>query len=567
MSSEAALAGLLSSNLPPELFATVLLDLCARLREATSEGRAEASLARLALAVLKTQELKASSPQARQSETEALECLLEYVFSIVRQASGDMSQLTSLIELCGDDERIRHGVVYKCAEILALAPSILMEQEQGWEFPDVDMASRVASAMRRLASNTSTEDCKLPIGIYKRSQGSLTVMESISFIHAAALMRSALNPLILHLTSYLLILIQASSPDLFKASRDTLLAILATDSDALNTEVVQGTKTVPGWFRDILWQTVNVLTSPVASTDRKTAGYTIWSRILSKSYLSPPSDALYGDEYWQILWTGISQGTSEHRKYALTILRGSLDRIDRDVDLPSMTFRKADADRIKADYAKYATVFDTIVLGRYLNQVQAALPELSVIAFPKCSVNKTWILALLHAALLNGMQDSIRRVIGCWIFEYATSILLSAPHVASLFLEGALLPWATLGFHYTSSIQPDENHGVICKHGEQLSDFLARTIEASSDPSSVTESVLKFLIAQGGRIFSYGRAYALDGVLQGLTTGKVELSGEMLPLVIEIATVYGFQEMVQDLMIMQCARIAALLPAHIQISP
>lgn len=567
MSSETALAGLLSSHLPLELLATVLLDVCARLREATLGGRRETSLARLAIATLKTRSLQTLSPEMRECETETLDCLMRYVFSNIRQASGDVSQLRTTIELCGEDRRVHSGVVFKCAESLALALWSVLEEEQGWAFSEPDMSSRVTSITRCLSSNSPGEGSQLPIDPRHRPDESLTVLESMSFVHSSAVMNGSLHPLTFHLASYLLLLIQASSQDLLNKSRDALLAILAPDSRILDAETMQGARTVPEWFREVLWQTIYVLTSLNAGTDRKTAGYAIWSRILVKPELPPPGDALHGEDYWQILWTGISQGTSEHRKYALTILRGSLDRIDRDMNLPSMTFKIADANRTKAEYAKYATVFDTIVLGRYLNQVQAALPELSIIASPQCLVNKSWVLALLHGALLNGMQDSIRRVIGSWIFECGSSILLAAPHVTAFFLEDALLPWATLGYHYTSSIQSDEKHGVICAHGEQMSDFLARTIEASSEPSLVIESVLKFLISQGGRMFSYGRAYALDGVLRGMIAAKVELSGDDLPYVIQIATGYGFQEMVQDLMTMQCSRIAALLPAHLQSSP
>lgn len=290
---------------------------------------------------------------------------------------------------------------------------------------------------------------------------------------------------------------------------------------------------VPDWIATLLWRTLYVLTHTSRLTDRNTAGFALWLQALTNADQCLDRRILKRDRYWQVLRKGLSTGSNEQKKYALRIL------------LVSVPMTSDDRDHETKIYTRYATLFETIVLSRYLNQVQDSLPDLS-----KASVAPIWIVTLLQAALSHGMQDSIRKVVGAWTLTKGLNVV-AASGVAGTFVRDALLPWAALGYHCTSSVRQTPQ-GLVCDHGEGLSCFLAQLIAQSRDAPGLVRSSLEFLVLQDRHMFPFGRAYILDGLIRGIKCTALPLDEECLSLIVKIHMVQGFQSLVQDLMNAQC---------------
>jgi tRNA guanosine-2'-O-methyltransferase len=119
-----------------------------------------------------------------------------------------------------------------------------------------------------------------------------------------------------------------------------------------------------------------------------------------------------------MLRLGLLQGHADQRKYCIGIIRQSLIAAQNDISTPTMQFCVAESARYLKAYDQYSVLFETIVLDRYANQVQACLPELTKVI--RSEVTPLMASTLLSAALNPMVQDGVRKLIGNWYFEYVT---------------------------------------------------------------------------------------------------------------------------------------------------
>jgi tRNA guanosine-2'-O-methyltransferase len=119
-----------------------------------------------------------------------------------------------------------------------------------------------------------------------------------------------------------------------------------------------------------------------------------------------------------MLRLGLLHGHADQRKYCIGIIRQSLIAAQNDISTPTMQFRVAESARYLKAYDQYSALFETIVLDRYANQVQACLPELTKVI--RSEVTPLMASTLLSAALNPMVQDGVRKLIGNWYFEYVT---------------------------------------------------------------------------------------------------------------------------------------------------
>jgi tRNA guanosine-2'-O-methyltransferase len=119
-----------------------------------------------------------------------------------------------------------------------------------------------------------------------------------------------------------------------------------------------------------------------------------------------------------MLRLGLLHGHADQRKYCIGIIRQSLIAAQNDISTPTMQFRVAESARYLKAYDQYSALFETIVLDRYANQVQACLPELTKVI--RSEVTPLMASTLLSAALTPMVQDGVRKLIGNWYFEYVT---------------------------------------------------------------------------------------------------------------------------------------------------
>ncbi|KAF2646351.1 hypothetical protein P280DRAFT_544725 [Massarina eburnea CBS 473.64] len=268
-------------------------------------------------------------------------------------------------------------------------------------------------------------------------------------------------------------------------------------------------------------------------------------------------DAVHSSFYWETLRKGLLTGFSDQRKYCLGTLRQSLilssESIDTSVMLMDVNNRKA----YIAQYDRFSTLFETIVLDRYANQVQACLPELSALLGPESLISPSWATALLSSALDSKVQDGIRKLIGNWVLEHISSGQGSVGAHLDFFVNG-LLPWATQGNLFTSSMSSTRNV-TVCTHGAALANAISQLIvstPADSDTKKTLSDILTYILDTGGRIFSPSVLFILEGLLSGLKIRLVNLEATEVQLVFRISRLPAFPEIAADLLSVYCAKLS-----------
>ncbi len=179
-------------------------------------------------------------------------------------------------------------------------------------------------------------------------------------------------------------------------AKDVIFILLSIDDDTTKQSLILPSLTA-------IWNTIRELVSS-GQKHHPLLGYSLWLRLL----LPLDSDAygsLVNDSYWQQLRSGLRCGDTERRKLCLNILKVTV-----------AADSSAGSNETQAQYNRYCTVFETIILGRYLNQIQECEKDLDSLA-SSSSVTSPWLYVLLGAALEPRMQDSNRNFIGNWIMR------------------------------------------------------------------------------------------------------------------------------------------------------
>lgn len=129
---------------------------------------------------------------------------------------------------------------------------------------------------------------------------------------------------------------------------------------------------------------------------------------------------LNSSSYWDTIRSGLLYGHADQRKYCIGIIRQSLTAAQCDISTPVMQYRVAEKQAFLRAYDQFSSLFETIVLDRYANQVQACLPELTKVM--RSHITPSMMSALLSAALNPFVQDGVRKPIGNWYIEYVTRV-------------------------------------------------------------------------------------------------------------------------------------------------
>jgi tRNA guanosine-2'-O-methyltransferase len=143
-------------------------------------------------------------------------------------------------------------------------------------------------------------------------------------------------------------------------------------------------------------------------------------------------DCLHDGSYWEIVRQGLLFGHADQRKYCIGIIRQSLLAAQSDISTRIMEFRVAERAVYLKAYEQYSALFETIVLDRYANQVQACLPELTRLL--QTVVTPPMVSTLLSAALSPMVQDGVRKLVGNWYIEHVVIVSLICYPVRALIL-------------------------------------------------------------------------------------------------------------------------------------
>ncbi|KAF2742199.1 hypothetical protein M011DRAFT_293158 [Sporormia fimetaria CBS 119925] len=314
---------------------------------------------------------------------------------------------------------------------------------------------------------------------------------------------------------------------------------------------------------DQLWSRYRRLPEEYFSKSKAFRTWFQWVYAGSKS--TAGCDVVQDPLYWERIRFGLLTGFAEQRKYCLGILRQSLRLATRDVLVPLMTLeveRRAEYDR---QYGRYSSLFEMIVLDRYPNQIEACLPDLTLLIGKGSLITSEWIITLLTAVLDSKVQEGVRKLVGTWFTEFVTGKLHTFQEPQgrqdffdqyAQFLVSGYLPWVTQGVLFTSSLVCTRAQ-TVCGHGELLSEVIALFIKGSSPTTrrALLPSILRFVLDRGGRIFQYSIMYLLKGLLAGFKSQRncTDLDASDFALLPRISRLPGLPEIAGDLNTVYCA--------------
>lgn len=205
---------------------------------------------------------------------------------------------------------------------------------------------------------------------------------------------------------------------------------------------------------------------------------------------------------------------------------------------------------VQKHYARYCTVYETVVLGRYLNQVQECEADMDFLSSDKSAVKPVWLYTLLTCALDQKMQDSNRKLIGSWVMDAVPRVDGTAEYLN--FLQDAFLPWATLGYLFTNTLRRED--GVLyCEHGNKLSSFIFKLLSNNPDLlSPAVEAILASISGRHGNRFAQAKVYLIDGIARAVQENPgLSISPAHLEKMYEIATWANLTEVARDYLFAQ----------------
>ncbi|KAF2632903.1 hypothetical protein BU25DRAFT_329348 [Macroventuria anomochaeta] len=298
--------------------------------------------------------------------------------------------------------------------------------------------------------------------------------------------------------------------------------------------------------------------------------FKVWFQWISQAAtdgLDP--EGVYEELYWDRVRTGLLTGFADQRKYCLGIVRASLLAAQSDINTPTMRMQVDRRDVYVKAYDRYFVLYETIVLDRYANQIEACLAELSALFGSQSVVTASMATTLLSSGLDPQVQEGIRKVIGNWYFGFMSgSQSPLSKDSESLtehtdFLIRGFLPWATQGSLFTSTLKASRTD-TKCGHGAALVQLIARFIVSKySDEAyrgELLALVLHFVLDAGGKMFQMSTLYLLEGLIKGYDVanqngGPTRLTQRAIEVILGVSRTPGLPEIASDLYKIYCKRL------------
>ena len=273
-----------------------------------------------------------------------------------------------------------------------------------------------------------------------------------------------------------------------------------------------------------VWNAFKTLSSADFET-KSSKLFKVWFQWISQAVTDGVNpEGIYEDLYWERVRIGLLSGFADQRKYCLGIIRASLLAARRDINTRFMRLEVNKRDVYVQAYDRYFVLYETIVLDRYANQIEASLSELSALFGSKSVVTASMATALLSSGLDPQVQEGIRKIVGNWYFGFISgSQNPLSKDAASLaehtgFLAHAFLPWATQGGLFTSTLKTART-STECVHGAALVKLVAHFVASKFSDQTYREKllvlVLNFVLDAGGKLFQMSALYLLEGVIKG----------------------------------------------------
>ncbi|KXS94619.1 hypothetical protein AC578_10642 [Pseudocercospora eumusae] len=451
-------------------------------------------------------------------DEDAKDFVTNHVLSIIQIGEQDR-----VVSLCSDHGWLRDKLLQRiCSHISRLA---ITAQHDSSNWLAVPLATPI---LHELANGLDQAIGTLGAETIEQAIRSLTFVERLSNTEledelADSLFRSCL------------ILTGAAFRELATHASEVLSKLLHCKPDVLNK------------FESDLWSRIVQLVEGKNALNQ-TLGYSLWLRwILSGNCVDPK--ILKQDEYWDALISGLRRGDSERRKSSLQVLRASVEICTAEPSLASIITAQASStasiESVRKQYIRFCTVFETIVLGRYLNQVQECEPDLDFLASTTSAVKPAFLFALLESALDQRMQEANRKWIGSWCLR--SNLRTDEVDSFMTFLRSTLLPWATSGYLFTATLKQVDGH-LKCEHGERLATYVSSALLNDGHMAkNFIGTIAATIRARQTNSFAYSTVYLVEGIGRALDTdGTLPIDPSHLEDIHSAASWIGLPEVARD---------------------
>lgn len=300
-------------------------------------------------------------------------------------------------------------------------------------------------------------------------------------------------------------LLLSEDTETVERARDLVFAVLATNDKKVLDAAISPAQAA-------IWKCIQELVTSENNKATSLLGYSLWLRwILSRNQVH--NEEFVTDDYWPLLISGLRQRDTERRKICLNILR-----------LTTATDSMLVSTDESEQYQRYCTVFETIVLGRYINQIQECENELNTLV-QSTFLHPHWLCVLLASAIDSHMQDSNRKFIGNWVMR---SDLRQTPNFLQFFLDD-FIPWAIQGPLFVSTLKWLDGQRQ-CLHGDRLSQYLRRLLADGLMHCQLVESLVNMILDRKNTIFAYAIVYILEGLKGALSDEQKEKLAQLTNL-------------------------------------
>ncbi|USW49401.1 Putative tRNA/rRNA methyltransferase, SpoU type, tRNA (guanine-N1-)-methyltransferase [Septoria linicola] len=469
-------------------------------------------------------------------DVEASKSVSEHLQSLI-----DQGELDQVVSVCIEHVDVGHAVLERACSLVPKAAAELQSASKDY-FTVPVLASEPGPAKQNTGEDEHFVD------LVKRTTHSLRLVNRIGS-------QRGLREYHVPLFKASLVLLGATDHDLRAQAQEVLFFLLASRDGNVKAD------------QQDVWSRVKDL---IGSPDKfyKALGYSVWLRWISAA-AEVDSQIVKSPDYWRSIINGLYDGDTERRKSCLQILRASVDVAMHSAEMlesiatPSAVQEFTPDSRhsedghppapatIQKHYARYCTVFETIVLGRYLNQVQECEADLDFLSSEKSVVKPIWVYTLLTCALDQKMQETNRKLIGSWVMHVNPRVDGKEEYIA--FLRDAFLPWATLGYLFTGSLRRQDGN-IQCEHGDRLSSFVAGLLQSHSELfDDAVETILASISGRYGNRFAQAKVYLIDGIAQAVKQDPtLTINATHLEKMYEIATWANLTEVARDYLFAQC---------------
>ncbi|WPA99914.1 uncharacterized protein RHO25_004534 [Cercospora beticola] len=458
-------------------------------------------------------------------DAEASKTVFEHLDHLI-----DQGELDQVVAVCAEHEEINGAIIARTCTLITEAADTLRNASRDY------FVVASSNAQSRSKEGLRLDDQHL-VSIVKRTINCLRLANRVSLVgcgddRTQVLFQSCL------------VLLGAENRDLRIQSQETLSFLLSTQMIHANAD------------QECIWARVQDLINFPDKTF-KAVGYSLWLRWISTAALV--DGGIIEPTYWALIMSGLREGDNERRKSCLQILRASVDAASQSPDaFKSITVQSADqesSDLVRKHYARYCTVFETVVLSRYLNQVQECEADLDFLCSAKSVVQPVWVYTLLSCALDQRMQESNRKLVGLWALRANPRVDGKEEYLD--FLQESFLPWATLGNLFTNTLRR-QNGVVTCEHGNKLAAFVAGLLVNNPELfEPAVDAILASISGRYGNRFSQAKVYLIHGIAKAVSSNSaLTLSDQQLEKIYEIATWANLTEVARDYAFAQVWRLS-----------